>query len=291
MTKQDTLVRIIGKDVAVRGLACSTTELCREAATRHQTSPVGSAALARALTAASLMGALLKSLQQIAIKFEGDGVFSKLLVEADNYGRIRGYISEIEAESADFTDIPAALGQGTITVVRNLGLPHLAKGVISITAGTIDEDLTYYLIHSEQIPSYIKVDVEMSEDGQEILCAGGVLLQLMGDGDPSEITNLKERMAELPPITAMLQSGSTSADILDELFNGLEYEFLEEYPLKFVCNCSWERSRKALALLGRVELESLLEEGEAVVNCHFCHEDYRFSQEDIEDLIDDLDLF
>ena len=289
--KKDSLVRIIGEELLVRGLACTTTELCREAAIRHQTSPLASLALARALTGVTLLGALLRSGQTLAVKIEGDGILGKLVVESDSYGRIKGYIShpDAEGESADAQDVATALGQGNITTVRDLNLPELVTGVVPITDGTIDEDLTYYLTHSEQIPSYLAIDVEMSEDGSEILQAGGVLFQVVGDGDPSEIVKLEERMQELPPISALMQSGDSSAEILDKIFANINYELLEEYPVRFQCNCSWERSRKALALLGRKELESVIEEGEATVSCHFCHENYHFTQDDIENIIQEIE--
>ena len=90
----DYLVRALAREAGVRVIVSSNTGLALEAADRHGTFPIATIALAHALTGAALMGAMLKVRQRLAMKFEGSGPLQKILVESDNNGRIRGYVSQ-----------------------------------------------------------------------------------------------------------------------------------------------------------------------------------------------------
>jgi molecular chaperone Hsp33 len=284
----DVLVRALAKEAGVRALICATTGLTAEAAQRHETAPTATAALARALTGAALMGATLKVQGRLALKFEGSGPLWKIVVEADAYGRVRGYVARPETNlppRLDSHDVATALGAGVLTIVKDLRAKKLYESSVPLLSGEIDADLTYYLGQSEQIPSLVTVGVEMDEDGR-IIHAGGLLLQAIPPYEQTDIRRLVERLAEMPPVVNLLAVGRTPADILADLFGEMAYTVLEERPLSFHCDCSWERTRQALAMIGREEIaEMLVADGQAEVACHFCHERYHFTRADLEEIL------
>lgn len=289
----DYIVRVIAREAGVRGLACVTTEVVKEGARRHRTAPTATLALGRALTAAALMGALLKVRQRVALKFTGDGPLEKIITEGDSYGRVRGYVQRpnVNLQVAAGTDpVDRAIGQGNLTVVKDLQLKDLAEGVVPLATGDIANDLAFYLNQSEQNLSAVELGVVLNDTGA-VQTAGGLLIQELPSHKEKEsaIHILAERIQEMPPLEEALREGKTPEDVLARVFGGVSYDVLEQRPLMFKCSCSWERSEKALVSLGREELEALLQEGQAVVDCHFCHERYVFSAETLEDLIAQFD--
>ena len=282
----DYVVRMIAKEAGVRGFACVTTDLVREGARRHQTSPVATVALGQALTAAALMGTLLKTRQRVALKFEGNGPLGKIITEAESNGSVRGYVALPDVAQApqwSGYSVPAALGEeGFLTVVKDLRLRDLYQGIVPLQAGDIETDLAYYLNHSEQTPSMATMGVQLDDEGR-VAAAGGILIQTLPPHQSAIVNILAERAQEMPPIEELLAAGQTSAEVLALLFDNLSIKLLGQQPLFFQCTCSRERSLQALATLEQAEIESILaEEGEIVMDCHFCHELYRFDREEIE---------
>lgn len=283
-TPSDFLVRAIAKESGVRGLACITTDLVNDAQQRHRGAPTAGALLGHGLTAAALMGALLKVQQRIAVKLVGDGPLHKMVVESDAYGRVRGYVRHVTAElpgTPGQHTVREAFGDGQLVVVKDLLMAELAEGVVPLAPGSVGENLEQYLTRSEQIPSLVEIDCVVDASGR-VRMAGGVLVQALPTAEAAEtVAALRERIEELPPLGDLLLSGKTPHDLLAMIFAGREYTVLEERPLSFYCSCSRERSEKALVLLGREEVASLLAEGQAVVDCHFCHERYIFDRADL----------
>ena len=285
----DYVVRMLAKEAGVRGLGCLTTGLAREGARRHKTSPVATVALGQAMTAAALMGALLKTRQRVALKFEGDGPLQKIITEAASNGDVRGYVVvpdvPQERQWGAFA-VPQALGRdGLLTVVKDLRLRELYQGIVPLQAGDIETDLAYYLNQSEQIPSVLAMGVQLDEE-EQVAAAGGILIQAIPPYNPAIVHALGERVAELPPFEELLAQGYTPEAVFELVFDNIAIKLLGQQPLYFQCSCSRERSQQALASLGRDELDSLLtQEGEAVVDCHFCHERFVFSREDLEAML------
>jgi len=288
----DYLVRVLAKEAGLRGFACVTTELAREGARRHEASPLSAAVLSQGLTGAALLGGLLKVGQRVSFKVDGNGPAGKMVTESDAYGHVRGYVSVPDLPSPiniGRREIAFAVGnEGTLIVVRDLKLKDLYHGVIPLQSGELDEELTHYLHRSEQIPSFVEIGVRMNSVG-ELSVAGGLLLQLLPGGDVNVLNQLVEHNEDLPRLADNLANGHTPESILDQVFGDVEYEVLRHHPLDFRCSCSWERSQKALMLLGREELTSLMEEGEAVVECHFCHERYLYGEEALETILDQME--
>lgn len=288
----DYIVRAIAKEAGILALACISTETVANGARRHRTTPIATAALGYGLTGAALLGALLKVQQRVAVKFDGSGPLVKLVAESDSYGHVRGYVAEtglpwpLPIEAADVAE---ALGDaGLLRVVKDVGLPELAESVVPIQTGNLDSDLVYYLTMSEQVPSLVEIGVKLDPAGG-LLVAGGLLLQLMPGQGVIELAKLADRMDDLPPVEEMLVAGQTPEQILAEIFGEISYEILEQRTLVFRCGCSAEKSQQALRLLRPAELAELIKEGEAVIECHFCHERFTYGIDVLEEILQQVE--
>jgi molecular chaperone Hsp33 len=286
----DYLVRAITETENFRGLACRTTDLVARGCRQHDTSALAAAALGRALTGGALMGALLKTGDRVALKFEGNGPLGKIIVEADSNGAVRGYVADPKAELPVRTDgkpdVAGGLGKaGFLTVIKDLGMKEPYRGTVQLYTSEIAEDLTYYFTESEQTPSAIGLGVVVEPDGS-IGVAGGFLIQALPSADEKSLEKRTEHINRLPPLTTLLQDGKTPEEILGLIFADISFKFLEKHTLAFRCSCTKERVERALISLGRQEIESLIkEEGEAEVTCEFCRTRYSFNREELEGIL------
>lgn len=284
----DIMVRVWAKDAGLRGLACVTTETAREAAQRHAAYPIAAAALTHGLTAGLLLGGLLKVQERVALKVEGDGPLRKLVVEADAYGHVRGYVAVPDAPfpgGLDADAVSATLGHhGLLTVVKDLRVRDLYRSVVELSGLDLAGELENYLNRSEQIPSLVRIGVQMDEQGT-VAAAGGLLIQTMPGHEPAILARLTTNLAALPPMEALLRAGLGPEDVLARAFADITYETLETRPLSFRCSCSRERSRQALEMMTYDDILALLLEGQAVVDCHFCHARYEFDRDELEEIL------
>lgn len=288
----DYLVRIVTKSENVRALACVTTDLVNEACQRHGTWPTASAALGRALTAGTLMGALLKTGQRTALKFEGNGPLKKILVEADSNGAVRGCVGvpEVNLLTADGKlDVGKALGKaGFLTVTKDLGMKDPYRGMVQLLSGEIAEDLALYLTESEQTPSAVGLGVFVEPDNR-VSAAGGFLIQTLPPGNEEVVERLMEQINRLPSITQLLREGKNPEDILAILFADIPYLTLEKRALAFQCTCSREKIERALVSLGRNELAEMAAQEEGTeVTCEFCRQVWQLTRQDLERLLSEL---
>jgi molecular chaperone Hsp33 len=286
----DNLVRSISKEAGIRVIVAVTTDATREAIRRHETTPTATVALGRALTAAALMGALLRVRHRVALKFDGNGPLGKLLAESDSYGRIRGYVAhpktEVERDEFGRIDVATALGTGQLIVVKDVRLSSLVEGIVALQPSEIGDDFQHYLTNSEQTPSVVQLDTVLDDEGN-VAMSGGILIQAVGDTNQIIVADMAERLEEMPPITQLLLNGRDPDDIIGTLFGEISHEILETRNVDFVCGCSRERSEKALISLGADELASLIEEGQAIIDCHFCHRQFVFTKADLEAILAD----
>lgn len=272
-----------------------STAICREAARRHDTSPAVSIALGRLLTAASMMGLMLKSKREsLTIRLEGDGPIGSMTVVAESDGQVRGYAQETEVQFPEIwpgkVDIGFAVGsQGQLTVTKDLGLKEPYQGSVALETGEIGDELSRYFLHSEQTPSAVGLSVLLAADGV-VAQAGGYIIQLLpGEQDEQLAIQLEDNLAALHPLSARLAAGETLPEIAGQLFAGLDHQILASYPVSFACNCRRAKLAKVLKGLGRDELNGILaDQGEAEVICRFCGERYYFPREEIEQWLSEL---
>jgi molecular chaperone Hsp33 len=284
----DTIIRALSASGGIRVLTCSVCGLAREICLLQQASATVSVALGRGLAAGALLGALLKPDQRTALKFEGNGPMRKMIIEAEWDGAVRGCVGDPAAESEPQNgrwNVPELLGHaGFLTVTRDLGLggePY--RGMVQLRSSEIGADLAYYLTDSEQVPSAVGLSASLDEGSGVSLC-GGFLVQALPKSDTVEIDGMMARIAELPPLSALLQEGGAEA-IMDSLFDGMVYNLLETRDVFFRCGCGREKVERALLTLGPDEINDMREkEHGADVTCEFCRQRYRFDEAELEAL-------
>ncbi len=285
------IVRTISRDGGVVCSAIDSTDIAAEAERIHKTSATVTAALGRLLTAGSLMGSMLKKKEEsITLRLSGGGPAGLLLVVSDGEGNVRGTVDnpvvEIPLNSYGKLDVAGAVGrEGTLSVVKDLGLKDPYVGQVPIVSGEIAEDITHYYAVSEQIPTVCALGVLVNPE-LTVRAAGGFLVQLLPGATEEEITRLEENVKELPAISKMIDSGMTPEEIAKKVLAGFEPEVLDRFEVGYRCDCSRRRVERALISIGREDLEKLAEEQEETeVCCHFCDKKYRFTAGDLKALL------
>ncbi len=285
----DYIVRATAADAQIRAFACNTRELVEYAKEAHHTSPVMTAALGRLLSGGVMMGSMLKGDKDIlTLQIQGDGPAKGLTVTADSKGNVKGYpmVPDVilPANSIGKLDVAGALGQGVLSVIKDLGLKDPYVGQVELQTGEIAEDLTYYFALSEQTPSCVGLGVLMEKDNS-VKQAGGFIVQLMPDATEEIISQLEQNLAGISSVTSMLDAGKTPEQILELLLDGMEPVIVDTMPARFQCNCSKDRTAKALISLGKTQLQELIDDGEEIeLNCHFCNHSYTFSVEEMKEI-------
>ena len=282
----DKLVKAITKGVRV--YAAVTTDLVNEAIRRHDCYPVAAAALGRTMTGALLLAANLKNKEALTVNIRGDGPLKNITADAVPEGFVRGYVAdphvELPLNDRGKLDVGGGVGHGLVTVTRFTGLREPMRGSSEIVTGEIAEDLTNYLYVSEQTPSSIGLGVLVDTDFSA-KAAGGFIIQPMPDADEETISRLEENLQKLRPVTTMIDEGKDAREIILEIMNGFEMEFLTTTDLAFRCQCSKERLEDVLLNLNHDDMESLIADGQAEVCCHFCGEKYHFTREELQHLL------
>lgn len=285
------LVRYITEDGSAYVIAADSTDMVAEMERIHKTSAVVSAALGRLLTAASMMGAMLKGdNDSITLRFNGDGPTGSLIAVSDSGGNARGYVQnpivEIPLNDKGKLDVKGAVGSsGYLYVLKDLGLNEPFTGATEIVSGEIAEDITNYFAVSEQTPTVCALGVLVNPD-LSVSCAGGFLIQLLPGCPEETIYAIEKALSDIPSITQMLQSGLTADDIAKRAMKGMNVEKLDESEFTYKCNCSRERVVKALLTTGKEALQDMADSKEDTkVECHFCDKVYIFTPEEIRELI------
>lgn len=285
------ILRGTAQNGEVRVFMAITTDMVQKARDTHDLSPTASAALGRLLTIGSIMGTMLKGENDImTISMNGGGESGNLVVSASSKGNVKGYIAnphvDLPLNEKGKLDVGGAIGKnGFINVIKDLGLRSPYVGQVPITTGEIGEDMAYYFTVSEQIPTAVVVGVLVNID-LSILAAGGLIIQMMPNGNEFLADIITYRLEEIPPISTLIAEGKSGEDILNLLFDDMELKIHERIEIDYVCDCSQDRIERALISLGREELEKLREEEEDVeIQCHFCNKKYNFSKKDIEELL------
>lgn len=277
----DYMIRAVAAGEQIRCFAITSRELVEEARCRHNTSPVITAALGRLLSGGAMMGAMMKGEKDLlTVKIDCSGPVKGITVTANAKGNVKGFplVPQVSlpASSAGKLDVGRAVDLGVLTVIRDMGLKEPYSGSINLVSGEIAEDLTYYYAVSEQTPSSVALGVLMNKDNT-VRESGGYMIQLMPDASDEVISVLEKRLKNIEPVTTLYTKGYTPESMLAYILEGFDLEITEKIPARFYCGCSKERVRKALAAIGKKELESLIEEGTPVeMNCHFCNSDYSF---------------
>ncbi len=287
----DKIVRAISADGFVKAAAVSTLDLTERARNIHRTLPVATAALGRALAAASMMGNALKSDgASVTLQFKGGGPLGTVLAVSDNEGNVRGTVdhpaTDLPLRADGKLDVGSAVGhEGTLTVIRDLNMKEPYVGSVGLMGGEIAEDLAAYFVESEQIPTACGLGVLVDRD-QSVKAAGGYLIQLLPGAGEGTISKVEGSLMAAGAVTALMEKYPNPADMLRAALPDFELEFLEESPVEYRCTCSRERMERALISMGAAELRSLIDEqGGAELTCRFCDRVQIFTKAELEELL------
>ena len=283
----DMLVRAISTDGFVKATAVVTTELTERARQIHKTLPVGTAALGRTLAAASIMGNAMKDEgQSLTLQIKGGGPLGTVLAVSDAAGNVRGYVTnpqtDVPLRADGKLDVGTAVGrEGTLTVIRDLGMNEPYVGTIDLLGGEIAEDVAAYFVESEQIPSACGLGVLVERD-QSVKAAGGYLIQLLSGAGEDVITMVEGGIYAAESVTQFLSHDPDPEKLLRHVMSDFDLNILETSPIEYRCYCTRERVERALLSLGAEELRQIREEqGKAELTCQFCDAVYTFTAEDL----------
>lgn len=287
----DYLTKAMDSTKMVRVSAIDARDVVEKARQIHNTSKTASAALGRTLCAGLLMASDLKNEDDsLTLNIESESSIGRIVVTCKNDGNIKGYVKNPMAdaeirESDHKLDVGSIVGNGTLTVVKDLGLKHPYVGKVNLVSGEIAEDIANYYYVSEQVRSVVSLGVLVDKD-YTIKQAGGFILQLMPYAGEEVIEKIENNLKDLPSYTEMLEDNMSPEDIINRLLEGFEVNYLDKRPVYYKCDCSREKVISSLISLGKKELEDIKEEDEKVeVTCHFCNTEYDFNKEDIDEII------
>ncbi len=297
----------IDKSRSYRVYITITTDMVQKAAQIHQTTPVASAGLGRVLTAAGLMGIMLKNDEdKLTVNFRGDGPAKQILATAYGDGSVKGYIAnpyvELPLKENGKLDVGGSMGIGDLTVIKDLGLKEPYIGTIALVSGEIADDLTAYFFISEQQNSSVALGVKVERD-LSIGAAGGMIIQMLPQAEEGAVDALEKMIADMEPLTTLIDrvtgssAGMTESGIvkklLEEIFKGMPDEYmpeaLEEREIAWNCDCSHERMARALSTIGKKDMKEIIEEdGKAELQCHFCLKKYDFSRQELTEILNSM---
>ena len=275
-----------GTAEGVRIYALCTTNLVQEAAIRHHTSHLASAALGRAMNGALLLAATMKDNERIALRLKGDGPIGEVVADAEGT-HVRGYVGDPDVFlplKNGKLDVGGAIGAGNIIVTRYLQNAEPFTGYAELVDGEIASDLTNYLYTSEQTPSSVAFGVLVNKEGQ-VIASGGYFIQAMPGCAEETLAQLEENISLTPYVTQLLELGYTPEKMIETIARGLDVTIQESIELSYKCRCSREKILGALATLGQEDISAMSQDEETEVHCQFCNETYKFSGEEIARLL------
>lgn len=314
----DYIIRATAAEDCIRIFAATTKNLVQKAHDAHNTSNVATAALGRLLTGGAIMGSMLKNETDVmTLQIDGAGPIKGITVtvgiegaektvnQTDNKDNtestdcvlptagtvaVKGYCKnpsvELPLKENGKLDVGGALGAGMLTVIKDMGLKEPFSGQTELVTGEIAEDLTYYFATSEQTPSAVALGVLMAPEGGTVLCAGGLIVQLLPFATDDVISTLENKINNMEPITEMLKRGNTPDDILHLLFDDMGLQINDRMNAEFKCDCSKEKVSKAIMSIEAKDIEEMINEGKDIeVNCHFCNTSYKFTPEELSILL------
>lgn len=290
----DEIIRAITADGLVKAVSITGADLVERARNIHTLLPVATAALGRTLMAASMMGDMLKEEEgSLTLQIKGGGPLGTLLAVSDSQGNVRGYVQNPAVELMELQpgklDVGAAVGtDGSLTVIKDIGLKEPYVGSIGLFSGEIADDIAMYFVESEQIPTACALGVLVGTD-QSVTAAGGYLIQLLPGAPEDTVSRIEQGVRALGPVSRALAQGMDAQALLQAVLSGFQLEILQRHPVEYRCRCTRERVTRALISMGREEMSSLIQEqGEAELTCQFCDKVYHYTRAELQEILDNM---
>ena len=289
---KSTILRAMTRDGSARILVINSKELVNGMIKAHKTSPTATAALGRTLTAASMIGTMLpEEGDTVTINISGNGDAGKILAVADYFGNVKGYIQNPlvnpPKKSNGKLDVGAAVGAGTLAVIKDVGNDEPQTGMTELVSGEIAEDIASYFATSEQIPTVLSLGVLVDKD-YSCLAAGGVLIQLMPYPDEATVDLIERNAADLSNISRYFEKGLSNKEIMDIAMRDIPFDPFDTLEVEYKCDCSRKRMQKKIKSVGEKEILDMLSaqerEGkprELTAVCSFCNSEYTFTEKEL----------
>ncbi|MBO7149037.1 MAG: Hsp33 family molecular chaperone HslO [Clostridia bacterium] len=297
MDKQNSkILRVMTRDGSARAFVINSTDIVNKAIRFHNTAPTATALLGRVLTAASMMGTLLKDPgNTLTLTIRGDGPAGTTLAVSDYAGNVKGYIAnpsaDIPRKPNGKLDVSGAVGYGTLSIVKDIGLKEPYSGMIELVCGESAEDVTEYFHSSEQTPSACALGVLVNPD-RTCLAAGGLLVQLLPFADEETAAKLEQNLSNFSSISSLIAEGKSLHELIDLALDGIEYDIFDEIDVGYICDCSRDRMERAVISLGKKDIEEIFAEcraegksEEIEICCQFCDKKYKFFREDLSEIL------
>lgn len=289
----DYLLKAIAFDGQIRAFAVKATDAVGEAQKRHDSWNTATAALGRTMVGSVMLGAMNKGEDVVTVRIQGDGPAGMIIVGANGRGDVKGYMQNpqvsIPLNAKGKIDVRGAVGTtGSLSVMKDLGLKEPFSGQVPLVSGELGEDFTYYLANSEQVPSAVGLSVLVDTD-DSVKAAGGFMIQVMPGATDETITEIENRIKDIPLVSRLIEEGELPEEILNRLLGEENVKILDKMPVQFKCDCSKEKFSAALISLGTKELQEMIDEdhgAEAV--CHFCNNKYQFDENELTELITEI---
>ncbi len=287
------IVRAVNKNLTIRMFAIDSTDMVQKAADTHKTTPVATAALGRAITAASMMGVMMKNENdKLTFQIKSAGPIKGIVAVAYESGQVKAYPLnpdvEIPLKENGKLDVAGAVGSGKLTLIKDFGLKEPYIGQTDLVTGEIAEDLAAYYAYSEQQPSAVALGVLVDKD-YSIKAAGGFIVQLMPDAPDEDIDRLEDNLRDISSVSHLIDEGKTPEDIVNIVLAGLDPIINDTLEVEYKCDCSKDRLEQALISVGLKDLEEILEEDkETELQCHFCNKKYKFTEQDLKNIVMEL---
>lgn len=284
------ITRAMTKCGSARIIAINSKEMVNDAIKYHNLSPTAAAALGRTLTAASMIGVMLKNKNDsVTVTFNGDGVCGKVLAVSDYYGNTKGFVQYPQADlplnPRGKLDVAGAIGKGSLYVVRDVGEREPYVGMIPIVSGEVAEDITNYFATSEQIPTVCALGVLIGKD-YSCISAGGYMIQLLPGAEDAFIDKLEERISVVPPVSTLFSTGKTNEEYMKNILGDIEFDIFDEADVSYHCDCTKKRVENALISMGEKDMTEIIDDGKNIdVSCQFCDKIYTFTPEDLKNLL------
>lgn len=282
---KDYLIRGMVESKNCRIFVCSTKHLTDEARSLHGLWPTASAALGRMMSASLMMARMNKNNENMTITINGGGPIGTMMTVTNGDGNIKGFVANPEVHYT-YNDtgklaVGVAVGSnGILQVVKDTGLKDSFSGSVPLQSGEIGDDFTYYFAASEQTPSVVSLGV-LVNDTNEVLSSGGFIIQLLPEATDEDIDYIESKMRDFPPISSLLQEGKTPEQIIEMIFE--DVKIMDKQELFFHCDCSKGKMEKALATVGKEELQAMINEDQGCeISCQFCSTKYQFDEEDLQ---------
>lgn len=276
----------------VRIYVAKTTQIVQDAQNVHKMYPTAIAALGRTLTTTLIMGSMLKGGQSIAVKIDGGGPMGKIVCESDTSGRVMGYAQNggvyLKYNNGKLNVGDAVGRTGTLTVVKNLHLKEPFTSTVELVSGEIGEDFAYYFAESEQTATSVSVGV-LVDNNSDILAAGGFVVQIMPGCTEETIQILEENLAKIAPVSDLINQGKNGREILREILKEHEFVILKTAPVRFGCTCSKESFTRGIKSLGYGTVKKILDEDRGLTaTCHYCHQQYVYTEDELKEIVTSL---